>query len=345
MSDVDRSRKRQVAERVPLLGGLLDDRDEARHQRDRWRERAIRRQDEIVELQARVEDLAGDLTLVRERTVEPSFATSYERLRRLRAIAHREHGQLHPIWAHDHKLPGRDLASRAGVAVPALLEGPVPPEELALDHVGSAVVKPVQGSTSRGVSPLIPRGPDRFHDVFAGREVTRAEVRTALRAAVARGRIDDTFIVEELVTSPRDDRHLPNDWKCYVIGGRVELVMQRDSADGTDLHAHRFRWWDRDGTDLGPVKAQRYDPRLPPAPDHAALVAAAERVAALVPGPFVRVDLFATPDGVVFGEVTPHPGGDQRFRRDVDRRLGRALDRAEVAAFLPTWDGDGPVIG
>lgn len=343
--DVDRHRTRRLATRLPVLGALLDTRDEARRQRDRWRERAHQRKEEIARLQEQIEEMTEQLATARAQTVEPSFATSYERMRRLRRIAQRQHDRLHPIWAHDHKPQGRDLAGRAGVAVPQLLEGPVAPEEFALDHDRPFVVKPVQGSTSRGVKPLLLRSPDRFYDVFADRELDRPEVRAALRAAVDAGRITETFIAEELVPSARPDRYLPDDWKCYVIGGRVELVMQKDSADGTDWRAYRYRWWDRDGADLGPVRAGRHDPHLPPAPDHPALVDAAERVAALVPGPFVRVDLFATAERVIFGEITPHPGADQRFRRDIDLRLGRAMDQAELTASLSTWDGDGPVVG
>ncbi|MDD9206423.1 ATP-grasp fold amidoligase family protein, partial [Georgenia sp. 10Sc9-8] len=46
--------------------------------------------------------------------------------------------------------------------------------------------------------------------------------------------------------------------------------------------------------------------------------------------PFVRLDFYEDHKGIVFGEVTPAPGGNQIMRPDVDARLGAMWEAAEA---------------
>ncbi len=110
--------------------------------------------------------------------------------------------------------------------------------------------------------------------------------------------------------------------------------MQRE-ARSQGREGKRFKFWSPELSELGPVRHQdRYEASLP-APRHPRdLVAAAERIARALPGPFVRVDLYDVPGGVAFGEITPRPGGSQRFTPDLDRRLGEAWERALASELV-----------
>lgn len=346
-----------VARRLPGLAAVLEQRDRARNQRDRaraQRDRARAQRDrarsritdleqQLVTAQARLEDEVdrrerAETELLRSvRYDRPSFVASLERVQRLRSLTVQEHGVRHPIWEVNAKPAGRRLAVSVGVEVPVLLAGPAGPDELELDLSRPIVVKPVGGSASRGVTPLVPTGAGRAWSVFERQEVDDAQVRAAMRAAAADPRVSDEYLVEELIEAVRPDRALPDDWRCYVVGGRVELLMQRDVRDSARPEEFRFRWYDRDGADFGPVRTDRHDPSLPPPADVATIVEAAERVAAVVPGPFVRIDLFVTDDRVVFCELTPHPGGDQRSSGGLDERLGAAWERAEAGLLVRTY--------
>ena len=49
-----------------------------------------------------------------------------------------------------------------------------------------------------------------------------------------------------------------------------------------------------------------------------------------VPLPFVRVDLYGTTKGIVMGEITLLPGGNQHYIPVQDARLGKMWEEAEM---------------
>jgi TupA-like ATPgrasp len=281
-----------------------------------------------------------------ESSAEPSFHALFESMKRQREWLQRDHSRRHPIWKANAKMAGRSLAASLGLSVPRLMAGPMPGERLEQPNADRFVVKPVEGHSGRGVYVLVwDRG--RLWSVLDDRPISWDEIRDRLAAEAEADRISREAFVEELIpgdppprSSSADDLPptLPFDWKCYCIGGRVEVVMQKDARGRRGNRGAQYKFWTRDLTELGPVRHQnRYDASLP-APRHPRdLVENAERVARALPGPFVRVDLYDGPVGVVFGEITPHPGGEQRFTPDLDRRLGEAWERALAAemAALP----------
>lgn len=282
---------------------------------------------------------SGDTMREAARLVHPSFFAQYETLRRVRDAAEQQAGRRHPIWDANAKLAGRDLARQLGVAVPTLLAGPAPLARLAPPTDGRFVMKPVEGSSARGVFALT-RHANGFYSVLDDTHYTWGDITEIVQKLHADGQISEMFIIEELVEGTAE-RTLPYDFKCYCFGGEVELVMQKDACDSR-MSAHaRFKFWDRTFTDLGAVRhADKIDPSLP-APSHPAeLIAAAETVASALPSTFVRVDLYNPPSGVVFGEITPHPGGTQLFDPATDRMLGDAWERAKSAELARDITGN-----
>jgi glutathione synthase/RimK-type ligase-like ATP-grasp enzyme len=344
------SLRRQLAATVPGVRSLVttldrtrDERDRLREERDRLlaergtsrEEHAASRQEHAASRRERRE--RREAAVLREEEVRadtlstPSFYARYESMLRVRALVEEQAGERHPVWRSDPKHAGRDLARSLGVAVPRLLAAPAPLAELQPPEASRFVLKPVRGSTSHGVFALVATEDGRYRSILDRLEHTWDEVIDLAREAMTVRPISQEFLVEELVDGP-GDRELPFDWKCYCLGGRVELVMQKDARNRRKSSQARFKFWSTAFEDLGPIRhADRLDRSLPPPEHPEALVAAAEAIAGALPGVFVRVDLFDTPEGVVFGEITPHPGGRQLFVPEVDRALGEAWERAEAS--------------
>lgn len=323
--------------------------DGTRAERDRLREQVHKRTMRSERLRQERNRLRQEVQKLGEVGPEPSFYALYPSIMRQRAWLLRDHGLRHPIWEADLKMAGRSLATSLGIRVPKLLSGPAPPDRLEEPDADRFVVKPNQGWSGKGVYALIRDG-DGLWSVLDNAAINWDEVRGELAAkqkelaALARARgspWSHEAHVEELVPSDQPDRVLAFDWKCYCIGGRVEVVVQKDAGDRRGWSATRLKVWSSELADLGPVlenRQDRYDPSLPPPAHPQDLREAAERLAQALPGPFVRVDLYDGPEGVVFGEITPQPGIVHRFTPDIDRRLGEALERALAADLAHAAD-------
>lgn len=212
-------------------------------------------------------------------------------------------------WTHNDKIAGRALASAAGVPVPALLSGPAPLKDLTLPDA-PFVVKPVRGSSMLGVRALIPEPEARYRDLISGRTRRWGGWREELYRAKGQGYNRDTvsnpWILEALVG---DGLTLPDDWKVYCVHGKAHLVrhLRREPA------GMRSRSWTADWSPaLNALPSRPCDTTLAPPQHGPALIAAAEAIARLHGTVFVRVDLYDTADGPVFGEVTPHPAAGKR---------------------------------
>jgi TupA-like ATPgrasp len=296
-------------------------------------------------IRAERDRLREELRELSEAGREPSFYSLYWSMKRQRGWLRHDHGIRDPVLGTAPKMASRSLAASLNVQVPRLLAGPTPIERLEEPDAECFVVKPVQGWSSRGVYAL-QRDGDGLLSVFDNRAFSWDEVRSKLAVdekelaadAEAKGfRLTREVLVEELVPSGQPDRALPFDWKCYCIGGRVEVVMQKDAGDRRERSAARYKFWSPELTELGPVLDHHdYDASLPTPRDPQGLIETAERVARALPGLFVRIDLYDVPGGVVFGEITPQPGGPQRFTPDLDRRLGEAWERALAAEWART---------
>lgn len=237
-------------------------------------------------------------------------------------------------WTVDGKEAGYEFARSLGLDVPAELARYENLRDLPWDELPDTfVIKSDVGSSSRGVLPL-ERREDGYLDLLAVRKGprTRADVVDDYERAVASGRISAGGVIEELLPSPyRDGRAIAPDIKLYCFYGKVGMIMMRDCMGSRLARDFRLRYLAPDGTDLGDAAPGRAaDPTLPKPLHLDAVVDAGERVSAAIPVGFIRVDLYERPDRVVFGEITPFPGGDQGMRRDIDRELGRLWEEAEA---------------
>lgn len=248
-----------------------------------------------------------------------------------------ERGPEHPIWEVNDKRNAREIGELADLHVPELYQGPMSLRKMDSPD-RDVVIKPMNGCSSRGVRPLkylgSPESLGDYRDLFSGEIVTWDEAGAAAmrdkhsarnETLLARNHPDamrPPWILEELILV---NGKLPDNWKAFCFGGRVEAVFQtRRMRDGS----LRVRWWDRDFNDIGdiyPAKSWKYDRRMAKPVNPGKLIHGFEEVASLVDSPFIRVDLYERGEQVVFGEITPHPtGGGSPFIPEWDAIFGQA---------------------
>ena len=135
------------------------------------------------------------------------------------------------------------------------------------------------------------------------------------------GHIPRGLLVEPFVGSAGAP---PIDYKFYVFAGRVEYVQVHLGRGAR----HRWIVFDRAWNRVSAASTDP-DPQRPAA--LASMIAAAERLSCGFA--FLRVDLYETSAGPLFGEMTFYPGsGLDRFSPvSLDARLGADWRRAVVA--------------
>lgn len=136
------------------------------------------------------------------------------------------------------------------------------------------------------------------------------------------GQMPRRVIVEEMLAGP--DGAVPDDYKFFVFHGRCAFVQVDSGRFGRRTQDFFRPDWEHVPLSGGPPWA---DPEPSRPPRLAEMIDIAQRLG--VDTDFVRVDLYAVPDGgdgrVVFGELTSFPaGGDSPFAPEsFDAEFGR----------------------
>lgn len=231
----------------------------------------------------------------------------------------------HPWWEINAKHGGYRFAEQIGLSAPQTFGRFARITDVDPSACGERfLIKPEGGSTNRGIYGLDRQSDGTLIDRINGGQTTWDQVAEAYLALVKHGKVSEAVMVEELLVKPGSPDSIPDDFKLYCFYDRVELVMQRDTRKSGRRSDWRFKFWDREWNDLGPVKyADRVDESLRPASNPAALIAAGELLGRHLRVPFCRLDFYDTDRGVVFGEVTLNPGPPEIFAPEVDEFLGR----------------------
>jgi hypothetical protein len=254
-------------------------------------------------------------------------------------------GHRQRVWAFNDKLAGYQLATSLGVSVPEVYHRSTNLEDLDWDGLPDRfVIKAHNGTNNRGVFLLVRQGPDQYRDLMQAGPRTRSQVMAEYRAFIDDGKVSETFAVEELL-APRADlietTDIPDDLKIYCFYDQPFAIMQRRTFGDPNRRNWKFRFWTEAWVDLGPVKyPERIDPDLQPPAGGDAVLDAASVIGRHLALPFVRLDLYDTDRGPVFGEVSPHPGPPEKWEPAADEMLGRAWEIAEARLLadriLPT---------
>ncbi|MGA9103142.1 ATP-grasp fold amidoligase family protein [Aeromicrobium sp.] len=206
------------------------------------------------------------------------------------------------------------------------------------------VIKSARGSTSRGVFPL-QRVDDGWHLATHQHPMSQEMLLDTIAARLADRSIRGPFVAEEFL-EPRVPDGLPLEIKVYAFYGEVPVVVLSESRDHGRMSAVSYRVVDPTGSNLvdettNPALAgatgrstdaapSQIDLTLPVPKRLDEVIDIASRLTIAMRLPFARIDLYDVPGRLVFGEVTPRPGGRQWFGTDLDVLMGTAWERAEA---------------
>ncbi|WP_347473715.1 ATP-grasp fold amidoligase family protein [Acinetobacter thermotolerans] len=195
---------------------------------------------------------------------------------------------------------------------------------------GSFVLKPEQAHSSLGV--FLCHYDDKlkkYRDLFTNEIRELNDIKKMAADIMVEKKIHDQWLVEELVYPDDGQLYALDDWKFYCFYGEVGLILQkRKSLDGNVT----YKLYDKDfvqvkntGKYLGKI-----DDLLPLPKFQNEMIDIAQTLSGKIPLPFMRVDLFSSSRGVVFGEFTPFPGGFSMFWNTWNEKLGKMWVEAEA---------------
>lgn len=271
----------------------------------------------------------------------PSFQREIFRARRVAAHAAQLRRQGTSLIGHGKPYVLSLMASH-GVDIPRTLGSWKHPEDIAWDDLPDLVViKSTRGAGSRGVYPLRRVG-DKWQILTHPAPVTSDEIVAEIRGYQDERLVGGPFYAEEFLGT--SDGTIPVDLKVYAFYGVVPMILLRQVQTHGDRRAARFRVVDPEGNDVVMRYHDRPTDQTIPLPRQLAdVVATAERVSTIVRAPFTRVDLYEHDQRVVFGEVTPRPGGNQWMGAHMDQLLGECWEAAEVRLWNDRALGDAQV--
>lgn len=268
----------------------------------------------------------------------PSYYYKFREAQRLRSLLGPDEVP-HPVWELNDKIAAYEFARSHGVPIPRVYGRYAHADDIEWDCAPSRfVIKVTRGTVADGVWPLVAEG-DHYRDAFDPTRalLARAEITSRVAQALRYDPEAEVLLEEFLAAPPGSGYEIPPDYKLVCFHGTVGLIV---AIGRTHRHAPQLgsRYFAADGTDLGDaVAGALLDSRLPVPAHLDDLVAAGEILSGAIRSPHVRVDMYDTPQGVCFGELTPAPGGDSVLREDIDIQLGElwemALHRLEQEAI------------
>ena len=197
-------------------------------------------------------------------------------------------------------------------------------EALKTVHLGErAVLKYGRGWSARGVMLLERLDEDLFLDYMSLKCWSLAEIIIEQRKVAAWYNHKDPFwLIEEFLAATINVGAVPFDYKFYVFGKRIGLIIQIDrntTPPKIVLFDGNFKplWQEEDY-----IISQSVQRGTHLIPRHAALLLWwALRLAQETDAPFVSIDLYDTLLGPVFGEFTFSPGATHKRMISFSHRL------------------------
>ena len=221
-----------------------------------------------------------------------------------------------------------------------------------LPYYDKVTLKPITANGSRGVRCLIAQGDSHF-DVLSQVPVSRQEISERMARLEESGGMKDGWMLEELLLPPSGTAKPLDDFKFYCFHGEIACILHKENYWNRRWLA-RYKWYDAnwDQVDVGKYNADIGEAMRPPE-SSAALSEMAVRASLRITVPFMRIDLYDTVNGPIFGEFTPRPGNRDEFSREWDGILRSywvaAADRLAKAyrpeATAPVADQAPPLSG
>lgn len=234
------------------------------------------------------------------------------------------------LWL-DNKKNAYEFVRRYHVDAPAIYKEFPGIDAINLcSHPDSFVLKPLWGHSSKGVFVLHKIPGEKWYDSMRGKEYFLEQILEEIESELGGKAKTSMFFTEEYMEDA-NGFEIPLDYKIYSFFGRVGMVMQKHVPSNNDASTWRFKFYDADWNDLGPVKYHnRIDSTLPIPLGFKEILKSAEILSLNSNVPFLRIDFYATKNGIKFGEFTPMPGGFDEHNFDTDEMLGKMWSNAQA---------------
>lgn len=235
------------------------------------------------------------------------------------------------IFSLDQKTIAYPFVNKFGVKTPELYFENMRLDDLDFNGISSSfVLKPEQSHSSNGVFlNCITSDSDFYHELIMNKDIKKSEILLLAQEEMLEKKIPNKWMVEELLMPDDGGYYAIDDWKFYTFYGEIGLILQKHKRlDGIV----QYKLYDKDlnvvnntGKYIGKINND-----LPVAKHIEEMVDVAKKLSASIPRAYMRVDLFSTTKGVVFGEFTPFPGGFSMFWKTWDQTLGQLWLEAEA---------------
>jgi hypothetical protein len=183
------------------------------------------------------------------------------------------------------------------------------------------VVKPNLGFSRKGVSVMA-----AGTDLMRGSPLTSGELRKQLRQ-VTGGVLGVPILIEEFVTTESGEYKLPTEYKCHVFEekiGAIQVIHRSANARDTRQRIYTAGWKIfEDPMDTAFPPGDAIDP-----PQCLEEMLTYARKLGKAYGTYVRVDLYASRGGCVFGEFSSTPGRGTGLTRHAEEYFGALWQEA-----------------
>lgn len=258
-------------------------------------------------------------------------------LTRIRARARGEEKGV-PGYLHD-KLKAREFVDSLGMQLPKLHRVYNHPREFNFEDLPyNFVLKPTFSSSSFGVM-VLQRYLDEYHDHLRHRDLTMDQiVREQETLMEKHPHANHRWMVEDRVEDVEgDEQAVPDDYKFFTFQGEIGLIHRTIRAKPYNKHIYfngDFEPFDQDERLITTVPTLVERDFQDPPINKNAMLRAARIISREVPSPFVRVDMYNTRRGPVFGEFTLVPGtffyeDREKMSPELSAHLGELWSDAE----------------
>lgn len=216
-----------------------------------------------------------------------------------------------------NKLNSKQFAIRLNCPVPKLYwHGRFLTRSVLSCLPGYFVLKPALGGGSRGIYVMA-----ESQELLSGRTVTRGQLFDEI--IDNRGLFSPIpMLAEELISGKKGEYTLPVEYKFHVFGdtiGAIQVVQRSNSPDTPTCHRFYSQQWEP-YTD--PIMTNNAFGGLSDPPKCLAQMIDAALAIGKSFDTYVRVDLYATDKGCVFGELSSTPRGAQYCTPYADALFG-----------------------
>lgn len=229
--------------------------------------------------------------------------------------------QPHPYKSLGGKLQGRAFAQELGIKVPKLHALVDRARDIpSFDELPRQfVLKPVRGWSARNVF-LMKDG----LNTLDGTSWDRAKIVRKIVSDESQDAMSSKIMIEEYLRNWDLKPGAPLDYKFYLFGKEIAFihVIERNSGSNNALNRHWFMTESWEPIKRRIVRTQTPQDQAIEKPDCIEELYEAVSVVGSQLQMFMRLDMYATDRGAVFGEFTPQPHGGKGFTGWADLWLG-----------------------